>query len=81
MPERFVERVGIMADSGIDNIDAAFADTEMARIKIEAQHCVDWYDLGERRRFLANVEKWRGQPGLALMQQAISEAWQRRKSA
>lgn len=81
MAERYVERVGIMADSGINDIDAAFSDTEQARIRIEATHCLDWYSLEERRRFLANVEKWRGQAGLELMKTAIAAEWNRRKSA
>lgn len=79
MAERYVERVGIMADSGLHDIAQAFGDTEQARIKIEAQHCVDWYGLEERREFLRQVELWRGQAGLDLMKAAITEAWNRSK--
>lgn len=75
----FIERVGIMADSGLHDIAQAFGDTEKARILIEAQHCIDWYGLEERREFLRQVELWRGQAGLELMKAAMTEAWNRSK--
>jgi len=81
MGERFIERVGIMADSGINDIAAAFGDTEKERIRIEAQHCLDWYSLDERREFLRQVELWRGQAGLDLMKAEITALWQKRKPA
>lgn len=75
------EREGIMDDSGIRDISAAFDDTERWRIKTEAAHCLDYYSLEERRAFLAAVQKWRGEVGRKCLEKAITEEWQRRKSA
>ena len=69
-----------MADSGITDIGKAFGDTEQARTKIEAAHCLDHYSLEERREFLRLVEMWRGQPALELMKAAITDEWNRRKA-
>ena len=79
MAYALAEREGIMADSGIKNISAAFNDTERWRIETEAKHALDFYSLEERRAFLASVEKWRGEIGRKCMEKAIKQEWERRK--
>ena len=76
----FIERVGIMADSGIDDIRAAFADTEGERVKIEAKHCLDFYNLEERRAYLSAVQEWRGEEGRKRMEAAMLVIWNERKA-
>lgn len=80
MAYELAEREGIMADSGIVDIAAAFNDTERWRIEIEAKHALDFYSLEERRTFLTSVEKWRGEVGRKCMEKAIRQEWERRKS-
>lgn len=79
MAYALAEREGIMADSGIVDIAAAFNDTERWRIETEAKHALDFYSLEERRAFLASVEKWRGEIGRKCMEKAIKQEWERRK--
>lgn len=79
MAYALAEREGIMADSGIVDIAAAFNDTERWRIETEANHALDFYNLEERRAFLASVEKWRGEIGRKCMEKAIKQEWERRK--
>ena len=79
MAYELAEREGIMADSGIVDIAAAFNDTERWRIETEAKHALDFYNLEERRTFLASVEKWRGEIGRKCMEKAIKQEWERRK--
>lgn len=81
MSYALAEREGIMADSGIHDIAAAFNDTERWRIETEAKHALDWYSLEERRTFLDSVQKWRGEVGRKCMEKAIRQEWERRKSA
>jgi hypothetical protein len=59
------ERESIMAESGVLDIAAAFADTERWRIVTEAKHALDFYSKEERKAFLDQVEKWRGAVGHA----------------
>ena len=81
MAYALAEREGIMADSGIVDIAAAFNDTERWRIETEAKHALDFYNLEERRTFLASVEKWRGEVGRKHMEAAIMVEWNKRKAA
>ena len=80
MSYELAEREGIMADSGLSSIKAAFADTERWRIETEAKHALDFYSLEERREFLEHVEKWRGAVGRKCMEKAIRQEWERRKA-
>ncbi len=79
--EAMQEREAIQLDSGITDMDAAFKSSEVWRVACEARHCLDWYDLEERRNYLALVEKHRGQQGRAYLEQAIMAEWKRRKVA
>lgn len=79
--ERLKEREAIMADSNIVDIKAAFGDSERWRIRIEAAHCLDWYSLEERRNYLEECERWRGEVGRKCLEKAILEEWNRRKAA
>jgi len=75
------EREGVMADSGLSDIAAAFTDSEAWRAECEARHCLNFYDLKERREYLALVEKHRGQAGRKSLEAAILLEWQKRKAA
>lgn len=77
----YIEREGIMADSGIKNISAAFDDSERWELEVKAKHCLDWYSLEERREFLKRVEYWRGEVGRKHMEAAIMVEWNKRKAA
>jgi len=81
MSYELAEREGIMAESGITTIEGSFDDTEGWRIATEAAHCLNFYSLEERRRFLAVVEKWRGEVGRKLLEAAIMKEWAARKAA
>lgn len=78
MSYELAEREGIMAESG-ENIKNAFDDTERWRIGTEAKHCLDFYNLEERRAFLDSVQKWRGEVGRKCMEKAIRQEWEARK--
>lgn len=80
MSYELAEREAIMAESGM-SIESAFDDTERWRIETEAKHALDFYSLEERRKFLAHVEKWRGEVGRKCMEKAIRQEWERRKAA
>lgn len=81
MSYELAEREAIMAESGMSNIKAAFADTERWRIETEAKHALDFYSLEERREFLEQVQTWRGEVGRKCMEKAIRQEWERRKAA
>jgi len=61
------------------NITDAFEATERWRIKTEAKHCLDFYNLVERRAFLDSVLIWRGAVGRKCMEKAIIQEWESRK--
>lgn len=71
------EREGIMSST----IEDAFNDSEEWRAQCEARHCLDFYDLDERRRYLSLVEIKRGLPGRKLLEENILKEWNRRKAA
>ena len=81
MSYELAEREGIMADSGLSSIRAAFADTERWNIKTMARHAMDFYNLEERRELLDEVERWRGEVGRKCLEKAIRQEWERRKAA
>lgn len=81
MSYELAEREAIMAESGVLNIAAAFADTERWKIKQEASHAVEFYSLAERREFLDEVERWRGKVGRMCMEKAMTQEWNARKAA
>lgn len=78
MSYEMAEREGIMIDSG-QTIKDAFTDTERWRIETEAKHALDYYSLEERRAFLGEVERWRGEVGRKCMEKAISQEWAKRR--
>ena len=78
MSYELAEREGIMAESG-ESIKEAFSDTERWRIQTEAKHCLDFYRLEERRAFLDQVEKWRGEVGRKCLEKALRQEWEARK--
>lgn len=63
----------------MSKIREAFRETEHWRIQTEAKHCLDYYSVQERRDFLEEVERWRGEVGRKCMEKAITEEWNRRK--
>ena len=79
MSYELAEREGIMAESG-ENVRNAFDDTERWRINTEAKHCLDYYNLEERRAFLDSIQKWRGEVGRKCMEKAIRLEWEARKA-
>lgn len=79
MSYELAEREGIMAESG-ENVRNAFDDTERWRIGTEAKHCLDYYNLEERRAFLDQIQKWRGEVGRKCMEKAIRLEWEARKA-
>lgn len=81
MSYELAEREAIMAESGVSSIKAAFADTERWRIQTEAAHAMEWWSLDERREFLEEVERWRGEIGRKCMEKALMQEWERRRVA
>lgn len=79
MSYELAEREGIMAESG-ENVRNAFDDTERWRINTEAKHALDYYSLEERRAFLDQIQKWRGEVGRKCMEKAIRLEWEARKA-
>ena len=77
--EHYAEREAIKIESGINDIEACFTESEMWRVICEARHCLDFYSLEERRGYLDLVLKHRGEAGRKYLEEAILAEWKRRK--
>jgi hypothetical protein len=60
-------------------ITSVFAEIERQRVVMEAKHCVEFYNITERREYLESVQKWRGEVGRKCMEKAIIQEWESRK--
>lgn len=81
LKEHIEERKAIKEADGIEfDEETIRKSSEAWRAECEARHCLNWYSLEERRKYLAEVEKKRGVDGRKYLEGFIMSEWKKRKS-